>query len=625
MLEPLPERAAGGPRGAQLIRELLPTLPNEPGVYRMLDARGEPLYVGKARSLRKRVAAYTRSELLSARLQRMVALTRSMEFVTTASEVEALLLEANMIKRLRPSFNIVLRDDKSFPYIAIDGRHSFPQIRKHRGPKRKGVDYFGPFASAGAVNETLSALRRAFPLRSCKDSIFAARTRPCLEYQIKRCTAPCVGRIDTEAYAGLVAEVKSFLSGRSREVQERLSAEMRGAAEGLDFERAAALRDRIKALAHITAQQGINTDAVADADVVGIAAEAGQACVQVFFYRGGRNYGNRAHYPAHVRDSAPGDVLAAFLAQFYAERPAARLVLLDRDIAERELLAEALGVSAGHKVEIAVPQRGERRRLVEIAVANARQALARRLAEGDTQRRQLDQLGSLLGLDRTPSRIEVYDNSHIQGRYPVGVCVAAGLDGLDKAGYRAFAIRDTSIAPGDDFAMMREVFSRRFGRLQKEDPDRSSGAWPDIVMIDGGAGQLGAARAALEAVGVTALPLVAVAKGPDRDAGRERLFVEGREPITLDPRDPLLYFVQRLRDEAHRFAITRHRGQRGKAIGRSALDHVPGIGPARKRALLNHFGSVKGIEQAGLADLERVAGINKAVAKAIYAYFHEGG
>jgi excinuclease ABC subunit C len=611
--------------GAELIRSLVPTLPNEPGVYRMLDERGDVLYVGKAKSLRKRVPAYAKPQALPARLQRMVALTRAMEFVTTASEVEALLLEANLIKRYRPAFNIVLRDDKSFPYIFIRKGHDYPLIGKHRGAKRSGHDYFGPFASAGAVNDTLNALLKAFPLRSCRDSIFSTRTRPCLQHQIKRCSAPCVGRIGKEDYGRTVEEVRQFLSGQSREVQTRLQDEMQEASRQLDFERAAVLRDRLKAMAHVQARQGINTEAVDDADVVAAHLEGGQACVQVFFYRNGRNYGNRAYYPAHAKDAGAGEILAAFLAQFYAERAPAKLVLLAEAVPDQDLLAEALSVRAGRKVQLLVPRRGDRRQLVEIALTNARQALARRLADTASQEALLERLAERFDLPEAPARIEVYDNSHIQGSNAIGAFVVAGPEGFDKKSYRTFNIKGGELAPGDDYAMMREVLRRRFARLVKEDPERAGGGWPDLVVVDGGAGQLGAARAVLAGeLGLEDLPLLAVAKGPERNAGQERFFLPGREPLTLDPRDPVLYFVQRLRDEAHRFAIQAHRGRRARDIGRSKLDQVPGIGAKRKRALLNHFGSARGVAEAGVLDLEQVPGVNRAVAKTIHDFFHDG-
>ena len=633
-----PQRPASGRRprpgdnagaelsGAALLQQQAARLPNAPGVYRMLDAKGEVLYVGKAKSLRKRIPAYAKPAALSARLQRMVALTRGLEVVTTASDVEALLLECNMIKRHRPPFNIVLRDDKSFPYIYVGkttAEQPFPRIGRHRGAKRKDCDYFGPFASSGAVNETLSALLRAFPIRSCPDSIFANRTRPCLQYQIKRCTAPCVGRIGADDYAALVEQTRAFLSGRSGAIQAELQGQMQAASEDLAFEQAAAIRDRLKALAHITARQGINVPSLDDADVVALAQEGGQACVQVFFYRGGRNYGNRAYYPSHAQDAGPDELLEAFLGQFYAERIAPRLVLVRHGPASQALLAEALSLRAQRKVEISQPQRGARRQLIVQAEANARHALARRLAESSSQAMLLRRLADRLDLPEPPERIEIYDNSHIMGTNAVGAFVVAGPEGLSKAGYRTFTIRDEDLTPGDDYAMMREVLRRRFTRLQREDAEQQSGQWPDLVVIDGGPGQLSAALETLGACGVSGLPLLAIAKGPDRDAGRETLHMEGRAPFTLDPRDPVLYFLQRLRDEAHRFAITSHRARRGKQVGRSALDRVPGVGAKRKRALLGHFGSVRAIETAGLLDLERVPGISKAVAKAVYDAFHD--
>jgi excinuclease ABC subunit C len=619
-------RARAQLTGAALIQSHVAALPNRPGVYRMLDDKGEVLYVGKAKSLKKRLPAYTKPATLSARLQRMVALTRGLEVVTTASDVEALLLECNMIKRHRPPFNIVLRDDKSFPYIyvgKVTEAQPFPRIGRHRGAKRKDCDYFGPFASSGAVNETLGALLRAFPVRSCADSIFHNRTRPCLQYQIKRCTAPCVGRIGATDYTTLLEQTREFLAGRSDAIQEQLKAAMADAAERLDFEQAAAIRDRLKALAHITARQGINVSTVDDADVVALAQDGGQACVQVFFYRGGRNYGNRAYYPSHVHDAAAPELLDAFLGQFYAERSPPKLVLLSDAPASQDLLAEALALRAGRKVRLLRPSRGEKRQLVQQAALNARQALARRLAESSAQSRLLGQLAERLGLPEIPARIEVYDNSHIMGTDALGAMIVVGPEGLNKSGYRRFTIRSKDLTPGDDYAMMREVLERRFGRLQREDPERQSGQWPDLVLIDGGAGQLGAALETLGGCGVSGMPVLAIAKGPDRDAGRETLHLAARAPFKLDPRDPVLYFLQRLRDEAHRFAITSHRARRGKGVGRSALDRVPGVGARRKKALLGHFGSVRAIGTAGLLDLERVPGISKAVAKAVYDAFHE--
>jgi excinuclease ABC subunit C len=623
------DRASGAPgraSGAVLIHSHVPSLPNGPGVYRMLDAKGEVLYVGKAKSLKKRLPAYTKPAALSARLQRMVALTHGLEVVTTASDVEALLLECNLIKRHRPTFNIVLRDDKSFPYIYVGKateQQPFPRIGRHRGTKRKDTDYFGPFASSGAVNETLAALLRAFPLRSCPDSIFDNRTRPCLQYQIKRCSAPCVGRIGAAEYTQLLEQTREFLAGRSDAIQDQLKAAMADASARLEFEVAAGIRDRLKALAHITSRQGINVSSVDDADVIALAQDGGQACVQVFFYRGGRNYGNRAYYPSHVHDAEAPELLDAFLGQFYAERTPPRLILLSHQPASQDLLAEALAVRAGRKVRLLRPERGEKRQLVEQAQLNARHALARKLAESSAQARLLAQLADRLGLPERPSRIEVYDNSHIMGTDALGALIVAGAEGLTKSGYRRFTIRSKDLTPGDDYAMMREVLGRRFARLQREDPGRQSGQWPDLVIIDGGAGQLGAALETLGGCGVTAVPVLAIAKGPERDAGRETLHLPERPPFRLDPRDPVLYFLQRLRDEAHRFAITSHRARRSKGAARSALDRVEGVGAKRKKALLGHFGSVRAIEMAGLLDLERVPGISKAVARAVYDAFHE--
>ncbi len=613
--------------GARLIAAKVKNLPNGPGVYRMLDAKGDALYVGKAKSLRKRVPAYTKTSALSQRLKRMVALTRQFDVITTANEVEALLLECNMIKKLRPAFNILLRDDKSFPYIylgKISDKQAFPRIGRHRGSKRKDCDYFGPFASSGAVNETLGALLRAFPLRSCADSIFENRTRPCLQFQIKRCTAPCVGRIDEAPYAELLDQARDFLAGKSNAIQRRLQRDMIKASDKLDFEQAAAIRDRLKALAHITTRQGINVSSVGDADVIGIAREGGQVCVQVFFYRGGRNYGNRAYYPVHTQDAETADLLEAFLGQFYAERVAPKLVLVGTDPESKGLLAEALSVRADRRVEIRRAQRGEPRQLVAQAELNAKQALARKLAESSAQAKLLQRLANELELAEIPERIEIYDNSHIMGTDAVGAFVVAGREGFNKAAYRKFTIKGDDLTPGDDFGMMREVLGRRFSRLQREDPERSAGLWPDLVIIDGGAGQLSATMETLAGCGVTGLPLLAIAKGPDRDAGRETLYLPDRPPKKLDERDPLQYFLQRLRDEAHRFVISTHRAKRGKSVGRSALDTIPGIGAKRKKALLGHFGSVRAIETAGLLDLERVPGISKAVAKAIYDAFHDG-
>ncbi len=611
--------------GAKLVAAKVKHLPHGPGVYRMLGAKGDVLYVGKAKDLKKRVAAYAKGQGHSNRIARMIALTREMEFVTTASEVEALLLEANLIKRLKPTFNIVLRDDKSFPYVYLRFGHAFPQIGKHRGAKKADSEYFGPFASAGAVNQTLNALLRAFPLRNCSDAMFESRTRPCLQYQIKRCSAPCVERIDRDAYGRIVDEVRTFLTGRSSDVQERLKAEMAAASEALDYERAAMIRDRIKAMAHITANQGINTHAVSDADVIALHAEGGQLCAQVFFYRAGRNYGNKAYYPSAGQGAELGEALETFAAQFYSERTPPRLVLLSAATPNQTLLEEALTARAGARVRVLVPARGAKRELVQIARNNAEQALARKLAEGSAQRGLLEALARTLGLETPPQRIEIYDNSHIQGRHATGCFVVVGPEGFDKTAYRTFTIKDVETAPGDDFAMMREVFRRRFLRLAKEDPERQSGHWPDLVLIDGGQGQLSSVAAVLDELGIEGVPLVAVAKGPDRNAGREVLHRQDSPPLALGEREPGLYFIQRMRDEAHRFAVSTHRAKRGKALTTSPLDAVAGIGAKRKKALLTHFGSARGVQEAGLKDLEQVAGFSRQVAQQIYDHFHEQG
>jgi excinuclease ABC subunit C len=640
-------RGASLSRGIAVLQGQLRSLPSGPGVYRMSNARGDTLYVGKARSLKKRVSSYATPAKLSNRLRRMVAETTALEVISTHTEVEALLLECNLIKKLTPRYNVLLRDDKSFPYILIATDHPAPQLRKHRGAQSIKGEYFGPFASAGAVNRTITALQRAFLLRSCSDSVYASRTRPCLLYQIKRCSAPCVGRIAKEDYADLVRQAEDFLSGRSREVQERLVGRMQQASAALDFELAASVRDRVRALAHIQSHQDINVEGIEEADVVAAHQAGGQTCVQVFFFRSGSNFGNRAYFPSHDREMALPEVLTAFLGQFYATHDTPRLVLLSEAPAEEELLTEALTVRAGRNITLLVPQRGGKRNLVEHALDNAREALARRLAEDSTQRRLLEGLGQTLGLAATPERIEVYDNSHISGRAPYGAMVVAGPEGWIKSSYRKFAITGARIAqsttgevrveaapgelapgqlaPGDDYAMMREVLTRRFGRALKEDPERQSGTWPDLILIDGGQGQLGVACQVLADLGIDDVAVCAIAKGPDRNAGRERLFLPGREPFSLEPRDPVLYFLQRLRDEAHRFVIGTHRAKRSKMIGQSLLDEIPGIGSARKRALLHHFGSARAVARAGLADLEAVPGISTGVAKKVYDHFHAQG
>lgn len=613
--------------GFEVVRRQLRSLPATPGVYRMLDARGEVLYVGKARNLRRRVGSYATPSRLDERIHRMVSLTAGLEVITTHTEVEALLLEANLIKTLKPRFNVLLRDDKSFPYIIITADHDYPQIAKHRGARSRKGSYFGPFASAGAVNRTLGTLARAFPLRTCTDSEFANRTRPCLQYQIKRCTAPCVGRISRDDYLRLVEEARQFLSGRSDALNRQLQAKMQAASGSQDYETAALYRDRIRALAHITAHQDINFQGVGEADVIAAHADAGQVCVQVFFFRAGQNYGNRAYFPAHARDVDLPEVLGAFLGQFYAGRPAPKLVLLSHPVEGAGVVAEALGQRSGQRVTLLCPLRGPKRAMVEHALTNARDALARRLAESASQRRLLEGVAEVFGLDAPPERIEVYDNSHIQGSQPVGSMIVAGPDGFRKQAYRKFNIRDATGEDGrlaDDYAMMREVLTRRFGRLLKEDAGRESGDWPDLVLVDGGRGQLTAATHALADLGVTDVAIAAIAKGVDRDAGREQFHLPDRPSFMLEPRHPVLYFLQRLRDEAHRFAIGSHRARRARAATRSALDEVPGIGAARKKALLLRFGSAKGVAEAGLADLETVEGISRIVAKRIYDHFHGG-
>ena len=619
-----PEGLLPPAKGVSVIEAALATMPANPGVYRMLDAKGEALYVGKARNLARRVTAYTQPVRLDERLRRMVNETVAMEVITTHTEAEALLLEANLIKRLKPRFNLVLRDDKSYPWLMLTEDHPYPQIAKHRGAQVRKGSYYGPFASAWAVNQTVNAMQRVFLLRSCADTVFSTRTRPCLLFQIKRCSAPCVGRIEPAAYAKLVGQAKAFLSGKSATVQQELAAEMEQAAETLEFERAAAARDRIRALTFVQGNDVVNPASLTDADVIAAWQTAGQTCVQVFFVRGGRNNGNRAFFPTHTKAEEAPQVLAAFIAQFYDDKPPPPVLLINHTVPEQELVAEALTLKAGRKVEIAVPQRGEKRAVVEHAETNAREALERKLAESAGQAKLLEGAAQLFGLPATPERIEVYDNSHIMGTNPYGVMIVAGPEGFTKAAYRKFGIRGP-LAPGDDFGMMREVLTRRFSRALKEQAEGApAGDWPDIVLIDGGAGQLSAAREVLAELGVDDVKLIAIAKGPDRDAGREWFHTDGMAPFQLPPRDPVLYFLQRLRDEAHRFAITTHRAGRSKAIRVSELDEIQGIGAARKRALLNHFGSARGVKMAGLGDLEAAPGISHETARRVYAHFHPG-
>ncbi len=619
------------PSGADLIRDFVTRLPGRPGVYRMYDGKGDVIYVGKARNLKARVSNYTRPWGQSNRIAAMIALTSNMEFVTTATEAEALLLEANLIKKLKPRFNVVLRDDKSFPYILIAKDHPVSQLVKHRGARSRKGSYYGPFASAGAVNRAINTLQKAFLIRSCNDSVYANRTRPCLLYQIKRCSAPCVNYIEPEPYQELVKEAEAFLDGKSQAVKADLARQMEEASEAMDFERAATYRDRIQAMSFVTQTQGINPQGVEEADVFGLAQEGGQTCIQVFFFRSYQNWGNRAYYPKADRSVEPAEILSSFLAQFYDDKPVPMLVLLSHEIEERELLEEALSTHAGRKIELAVPQRGEKKSLVDHALTNAREALGRKMAESASQTKLLEGVQKVFGLAEMPRRIEVYDNSHIQGSNPVGAMVVAGPEGFIKAQYRKFNIKAEE-SGSDDFAMMREVLTRRFTRLLKEhgeegaEENGSSGvqAWPDLVLIDGGQGQLSAAKAVLEELGLSELPVAGVAKGPDRDAGREHFYMPDKPSFMLEARDPVLYYIQRLRDEAHRFAIGSHRARRSKAIAVNPLDEVPGIGPLRKKALLRAFGSAKAVSRASVTDLAGVEGVSTALAQAIYDHFHDG-
>jgi len=630
--------------------------PSKPGVYRMIDGRGDVLYVGKAKNVKKRVTAYARPTGHDTRIERMIAATRTLEFVVTRTETEALLLEANLIKRLRPRFNVLLRDDKSFPYILITADHWAPQILKHRGARTRPGQYYGPFASVWAVNRTINALQRAFLLRSCSDPFFESRTRPCLLYQIKRCSAPCTKEIDFPDYAALVREANAFLSGRSKTVKDELAGEMEKASAELDFERAAIYRDRLAALSAIQSHQGVNPRGVEEADVFALHQQGGYSCVEVFFFRTGQNWGNRAYFPRADRSLSAAEILSAFLAQFYDDKPCPRLILISHEIEDRALLAEALSTKSNRKIEISSPQRGEKKDLIEHALANAREALGRKLAETSSQQKLLRQLAETFGLPRVPQRIEVYDNSHIQGSNAVGAMIVAGPEGFCKSQYRKFNIRSAELTPGDDFAMMREVLLRRFKRLMAEAPrpslssvpdlppvtdavdvalsdqplpeqgkeeDDAESPWPDLVLIDGGQGQLNAARDVLTELGLK-VPLAAIAKGPDRDAGRETFFVPGRDSFKLPPRDPVLYFVERLRDEAHRFAVGSHRARRTRDLREAGLQEIDGIGPTRKRALLHHFGTLKAIERASVTDLVQVDGISAETARRIYAFFHDG-
>ncbi|MBC8339261.1 MAG: excinuclease ABC subunit UvrC [Rhodospirillales bacterium] len=629
----VPETDGGPAAGAAVIQGYLKTLPGGPGVYRMINAKGDVLYIGKAKNLKNRVTSYTRLANQANRTRRMVLETVAMEFVTTHTEAEALLLEADLIKRYRPRYNILLRDDKSFPSILLTGDHPYPQVLKHRGAQSRKGDYFGPFASVWAVNDALATLQRAFLLRSCTDTVFASRTRPCLLHQIKRCSAPCVGRIGEDEYRESVEQARAFLTGGSRRIQDHFAALMQTASDAEEFEQAAAYRDRIRALTRIQAQHDINLTGIGEADAIGVHQAGGQTCVQVFFFRAGASYGNRAYFPSHARDDSQEAVLEAFLGQFYSKAPPAKLILLSHTPPNKALLEEALSVRAERSVRLLRPARGAKRNLIQYAVSNAADALQRRMAESATQRRLLDGLAQALDLDGVPERIEVYDNSHVSGTKAVGAMIVAGPEGLMKKAYRKFNIRGAregaaetaseGFSPGDDYAMMREVMRRRFSRALKEDPDRTGGQWPDLVLVDGGKGQLGVTLEVFAELGIDGVDVAAIAKGPDRDAGRERIFLHGQAPLSLPPRDPVLFFLQRLRDEAHRFAIGTHRNKRSKALVRSLLDDVPGIGPKRKKALLHHFGAAKAVAEAGRTDLEAVDGINRTTANRIYEWFHE--
>ncbi|SEW39881.1 Excinuclease ABC subunit C [Cognatiyoonia koreensis] len=612
-------------RGYDCIQSYLRTLDSSPGVYRMLDAESRVLYVGKARNLKNRVSNYARPGNHSPRITRMIQETAAMMFLTTKTETEALLLEQNLIKQLKPRYNVLLRDDKSFPNILVSQSHAFPQIKKHRGAKKETGRYYGPFASAGAVNRTLNQLQRIFLLRNCSDSDFETRTRPCLQYQIKRCSGPCVGLVSEADYAKSVADAEKFLSGRTKGIQEALAAQMSDASAAMEFERAAALRDRIKALTQVQSAQGINPQTVAEGDIIALHIDGGQACVQVFFIRANQNWGNHDYYPRISGDEDRSEVMEAFVGQFYANREPPRAIILSHGLDDPELMADALSEKAGRKVEITVPQRGEKAELVNGALRNARESLARKMSESATQGRLLKGLAQAFDLDAPPTRIEVYDNSHIQGAHAVGAMIVAGPEGFEKNQYRKFNIRGDDLTPGDDFGMMKEVLTRRFKRLLKEDPDRKSGVWPDLLLIDGGAGQVSAVRQIMTELGVDDVPMVGVAKGEDRDAGKEEFHRTGKSVMALRHNDPVLYFIQRMRDEAHRFAIGTHRAKRTKAIGATPLDDVPGVGATRKRALLAHFGSAKAVARANLADLKAVEGVSDNMAQTIYDYFHENG
>ncbi len=612
-------------KGYARIAAYLRTIDGSPGVYRMLDEESRVLYVGKARNLRARVSNYARPTGHSGRIARMISETTSMMFLTTRTETEALLLEQNLIKQLKPRYNVLLRDDKSFPNIHVARDHAYPQIKKHRGAKKEKGNYYGPFASAGAVNRTLNQLQRVFLLRNCTNSDFETRTRPCLQYQIKRCSGPCVGLISEADYAATVRDAELFLQGKTKGIQQTLAVQMGEASEALEFERAAALRDRIKALTQVQTAQGINPQATEEADIIGLHIDGGQACVQVFFIRANQNWGNHDYYPRISGDEDPSEVMEAFVGQFYTNREPPRAIILSHGLDNDDLMARALAEKAGRKVEVIIPQRGEKAELVQGALRNARESLARKMSETATQARLLKGLAEAFDLAAVPKRIEVYDNSHIQGAFAVGAMIVAGPEGFEKNQYRKFDIKGEGISAGDDFGMMKEVMTRRFKRLKKEDPDRTSGMWPDLLLIDGGAGQVSSVREILEALDVGDVPMVGVAKGEDRDAGKEVFYRTGKPVMALRHNDPVLYFIQRMRDEVHRFAIGTHRAKRSKAIGATPLDDVPGVGAARKRALLAHFGSAKAVARANLADLKAVEGVSENMAQKIYDFFHENG
>ena len=621
---PQPQSETLAPVGYEVVQGYLKTLDSSPGVYRMLDRESRVLYVGNARNLRARVSNYSRpSAQHSARIARMISMTASMMFLTTRTETEALLLEQNLIKQLKPKFNVLLRDDKSFPNILVTGDHAFPQIKKHRGAKKEKGAYYGPFASAGAVNRTLNQLQRVFLLRNCTDSQFSTRTRPCLQYQIKRCSGPCVGLISEQDYARSVRDAERFLSGRSTDIQAELAGQMQKASEEMEFERAAALRDRIRAMTQVQTAQGINPRGVDEADIVALHLEQGQACVQVFFIRAGQNWGNRDFYPRVGADVEPAEVLEAFLGQFYDTKDPPRQLILSNQIENPDLMTDALSQKLGRKVELLVPRRGEKAELVDSALRNARESLARKMAESATQTRLLKGLAEAFDLPKPPERVEVYDNSHIQGTNAVGAMIVAGPEGFMKNSYRKFNIKGDDLVPGDDFGMMKEVLHRRFKRLLSEDPDRSKGMWPDLLLIDGGAGQVSAVAQIMGEHGVGDIPMVGVAKGVDRDAGKEEFHRIGKRPFALRHNDPVLYFVQRMRDEAHRFAIGTHRARRAKSSMKNPLDDIPGVGAARKRALLAHFGSAKAVGRANLADLKAVEGVSEGLAQKVYDFFHD--